>query len=84
LDEHIKELKLKELGPESLLKKNISMEEEEEVDDDLLCGKWQQVLYKTIIEIVRVLRIDFENDEHRIDIELVIYFYEVLQVNFIL
>jgi hypothetical protein len=81
LDEHIKELKIKELGPEYVLTKNIFIEEEEEIDDGLLYGKWQQVLYKTIIEIVRVLRLDFENENHKIDIELVIYFYELLDVN---
>jgi hypothetical protein len=43
-------------------------------------NKWRQCLYKIVIAIVRTLRLDFENENHNVEIELVIYFYELLKV----
>lgn len=43
-------------------------------------NKWRQCLYKIVIAIVRILRFDFENQENVVEIELVIYFYELLKV----
>ena len=42
--------------------------------------KWSQCLYQIVIAIVRILRLDFENQDNTVEIELVIYFYEILAV----
>ena len=42
--------------------------------------KWQQLLYKVIIGIIRILRADFESSENKLEIDLVIYFYELVKV----
>jgi len=44
--------------------------------------KWKKCLYSIIVAIVRVLRLDFENPDNRVVVELVIYFYELLMVGF--
>jgi hypothetical protein len=43
--------------------------------------QWQQLLYKVIIGIIRILRTDFESNENQLEIELVIYFYELVKLN---
>jgi hypothetical protein len=47
-----------------------------------LYGQWQQLLYKLIIGIIRILRNDLESNENQLEIELVIYFYELVKVDF--
>jgi len=47
-----------------------------------LYEQWQQLLYKLIIGIIRILRSDFESNENQLEIELVIYFYELVKVTF--
>lgn len=42
--------------------------------------KWRQSLYHIVISIVRILRQDFENQVNPVEIDLVIYFYELLKV----
>jgi hypothetical protein len=44
--------------------------------------KLNQLLYQIVIAIVRVLRQEFEDYDNTVDIELVIYFYEIIKVNF--
>ena len=48
---------------------------------DVIGFKLNQLLYRIIIEIVRVLRFEFELYEEMADIELVIYFYEIIHNN---
>lgn len=62
----------------SLVEKNKSFVE----DEDSTEFKWKQLLYRIVISIVRILRGDFENPQNQVDIELVIYFYELLKVIF--
>lgn len=56
-----------------------------ETDDyelaDKLDGRMNQLLYHIVISIVRVLRAEFENHDESIEIELVIYFYEIIKQN---
>ena len=49
-----------------------------------LYEQWQQLLYKLIIGIIRILRGDFESNENQLEIDLVIYFYELVKVTFFL
>ena len=48
-----------------------------------LYEQWQQLLYKLIIGIIRILRCDFESNENQLEIDLVIYFYELVKVIFL-
>jgi hypothetical protein len=43
-------------------------------------SKLNHLLYQIVISIVRVLRKEFENYDNQVDIELVIYFYEIIKV----
>lgn len=52
------------------------------VNENSIVYKWRQLLYKIVISIVKILRTDFEDENHVVDIELVIYFYELLKVYF--
>ena len=74
LDTHLKFLK------ESSLKNVDTNADEAEVV--LVYDKWQQLLYKVIIGIIRILRTDFESNENKLEIDLVIYFYELVKVRF--
>ena len=49
-------------------------------NEDPIEEKWKKCLYSIIVAIVRVQRLDFENPDNRVDVELVIYFYELLLV----
>ena len=40
---------------------------------------WQEALYKIVINIVKILRMEFENNS-QVEVDLVIYFYELLLV----
>jgi hypothetical protein len=42
---------------------------------------WQESLYKIVISIVKILRLEFENNTNSVEIDLVIYFYELLMVD---
>ena len=43
-------------------------------------NQWQESLYKIVISIVKILRMEFENNTTFVEIDLVIYFYELLLV----
>lgn len=45
---------------------------------------WQESLYTIVINLVRILRIEFESNQHSVEIDLVIYFYELLLVDLFL
>jgi len=47
-------------------------------------NSWQESLYKIVISIVKILRLEFENNTNSVEIDLVIYFYELLMVTIIL
>jgi hypothetical protein len=50
-------------------------------DQELTIGfKINHLLYTNVISIVRVLRQEFENVDNMVEIELVIYFYEIIEV----
>jgi hypothetical protein len=49
-------------------------------DESFAESMWPNCLYRVVISIVRILRLDFENQNNPVDIELVIYFYELLRV----
>jgi hypothetical protein len=44
-------------------------------------NEWKELLYRIVISIIKILRCDFESN-NVIEIELVIYFYELLIVGF--
>lgn len=46
-------------------------------------NKWANCLYRIVISIVRILRVDFENQDNPVEVELVIYFYELLKVTWL-
>jgi hypothetical protein len=54
----------------------------QEPDENSIESRWRRSTYKIVISIVRILRIEFETVNNVIDIELVIYFYELLQVKY--
>jgi hypothetical protein len=56
--------------------------DDQESDENSIECKWRRSTYKIVISIVRILRIEFEAVNNVIDIELVIYFYELLQVKY--
>ena len=78
LDNHLNKLK-EECG-------SLMVIDNETGDEDngplSLYEQWQQLLYKLIIGIIRILRSDFESNENQLEIELVIYFYELVKVKF--
>jgi hypothetical protein len=57
--------------------------EKQYLKDDNQENEWKELLYKIVISIIKILRCDFESN-NSIDIELVIYFYELLIVSFVL
>lgn len=60
------------------------LEQNENLTNLTIEQKWQQCLYRIVIAIVKILRIEFDSDDHMVEIELIIYFYELLLVNLIL
>jgi hypothetical protein len=44
-------------------------------------GVWQESLYRIVINIVKTLRLEFERNNRSVEIDLVIYFYELLLAN---
>ncbi|CAF0878633.1 unnamed protein product [Brachionus calyciflorus] len=64
----------------SLTHEMLSVDSENGYEDSIVF-KWRQLLYKIVISIVKILRGDFEDENHVVDIELVIYFYELLKAN---
>ena len=54
-------------------------QQDENATDEITA--WQESLYKIVISIVRILRIEFEANNQHVEIDLVIYFYELLLVN---
>jgi hypothetical protein len=58
----------------------MEMDENDENSPLSLYEQWQQLLYKLIIGIIRILRCDFESNENQLEIDLVIYFYELVKV----
>lgn len=67
-----------------VLKKSQFIEKQFILRDDIEDqeNEWKELLYKIVISIIKILRCDFESNSS-IDIELVIYFYELLIVSFV-
>ena len=67
-----------------VLKKSQFIEKQFILTDDVEDqeNEWKELLYKIVISIIKILRCDFESNSS-IDIELVIYFYELLIVSFV-
>ena len=61
----------------------MDVDENDENSPLSLYEQWQQLLYKLIIGIIRILRCDFESNENQLEIDLVIYFYELVKVIFL-
>jgi hypothetical protein len=56
---------------------DISQSDESELT---IVEKWKRWLYQIVIAIVRILRVEFDSENYQIEIELIIYFYELLLV----
>lgn len=54
----------------------------ETIHEENIVFNWRQLLYKIVVSVVKILRTDFEDEHNEVDIELVIYFYELLKVVF--
>ena len=68
-----------------MIRNGIVYNHEFDVDDEDLeearnIVSWQEALYKIVINIVKILRLEFENNTNFVEIDLVIYFYELLLV----
>lgn len=61
----------------------VRYQNKEAIYEENIVFNWRQLLYKIVVSVVKVLRTDFEDENNEVDIELVIYFYELLKVFFI-
>ena len=52
----------------------------EEENDTSIGNRWKQSLHSIVVDVVRILREDFENEFNSVNIQLIIYFYEILLV----
>lgn len=67
-------------GLDSEMTTTTTSSEANDESDTFAESMWPNCLYRVVISIVRILRLDFENQNNPVDIELVIYFYELLRV----
>lgn len=60
----------------------VKYQNKETIFEESIVFNWRQLLYKIVVSVVKILRTDFEDENNEVDIELVIYFYELLKVTF--
>lgn len=70
-----------ELTGSDITELSAAMNLTDSIDNLTVDQKWQQCLYKIVIAIVRILRLEFDNAQNNVEIEFIIYFYELLLVS---
>ena len=69
-----------ELTGSDISELSASLDQAESTENLTIDQKWQQCLYRIVIAIVRILRLEFDNAQNNVEIEFIIYFYELLLV----